>query len=511
MNPDTASMRLRIADNGRYFIDPDGSPFVWIADTAWTLPQRIMWQDVDYYLQLRKAQGFTVIQIVALDPERDVQMRDPAGNPALYDADPTKPNEAYFHHLDRVIDTAASYGLHVLLLPAWGQLVVGDNWMGQTFDRTLTVDNAYTYGEWIGLRYRDRDNVIWCMGGDRMPVHKDVDYRPVWRALAEGVAHGVTGQRLHWNVPDPLWQEIPMTYHPCHENETGRCSTMSYWTDDEAWISFIMLQSGHNANIRSWELVENEYDRASIARRNDTGNAARIMPVWDGEPAYEMMPTSFPEFTDFHGPWMVRRRAYWSLFAGAFGFTYGHCSVWSSIGERERDPMFQQTWFEAIHSPGAAQMQHMHALIEDLQLMTFQPCQELITENTEDLTTHVQACVSPDGATTCTYLPSGGDVAIDLAVLTGISARSGVHSDADVVNTIGCWWFNPRNGMLVADESHTIDGNGTLHTSSPDSGPEHDWILLTTADGTRPPIATHSYGDRPCRPSTVTKVFDWGE
>ena len=55
MNPDTASMRLRIADNGRYFTNPDGSPFVWIADTAWTLPQRIMWQDVDYYLQLRKA------------------------------------------------------------------------------------------------------------------------------------------------------------------------------------------------------------------------------------------------------------------------------------------------------------------------------------------------------------------------------------------------------------------------------------------------------------------------
>ena len=54
-----------------------------------------------------------------------------------------------------------------------------------------------------------------------------------------------------------------ITYHSCHEMETGECSTMSYWTDEEAWISFIMLQSGHGLNIKNWEIVKPDRRRKS--------------------------------------------------------------------------------------------------------------------------------------------------------------------------------------------------------------------------------------------------------
>jgi len=30
-------------------------------------------------------------------------------------------------------------------------------------------ENAKTYGQWIGARYKDRKNIIWIMGGDRNP------------------------------------------------------------------------------------------------------------------------------------------------------------------------------------------------------------------------------------------------------------------------------------------------------------------------------------------------------
>ncbi|MBT1176452.1 DUF4038 domain-containing protein [Bifidobacterium callimiconis] len=492
--------RLRIADDGRHFIGPDGTPFVWIADTAWTLPQRVMWQDVDHYLRLRRAQGFTVIQLVALDPERDERMRDPAGNPALIDDDVTRPNEAYFRYLDSIIDRAAELGLYVLLLPAWGQLVVGDNWMGQTFDRIVTADNAFAYGAWIGRRYRDRGNIIWCMGGDRMPVHKGIDYRPVWRSLAEGVAHGATGRRPHWNQADPVWRDIPMTYHPCHENETGLCSTMSYWTDDDRWISFVMLQSGHGADARNWQLVNHEY------RRDADGG--RVMPVWDGEPAYEEMPTSFPEFTDFHDDWMVRRRAYWSLFAGAFGFTYGHCSVWSSIGERERDAMFRHTWYESLTAPGAEQMKHLHALVEDLNLPSFRPCQKLLPGNTDDLRHHAQACISPDNALACIYLPTGGDITVDATTLREVLPDAGSPA-GDVPGGVhpSVWWFDPRTGALVSDM--ITESTGTLlRISAPTVGDGNDWILLLSSTG-RPPIYDHEYGERPGMATSPIKVFDW--
>ena len=75
--------KLRISKNGRYFVNDNGQPFCWLADTAWTLPQRLKWDDIEYYMKKRKSQGFTVLQIVALDPERDEEMRSPAGVKAL--------------------------------------------------------------------------------------------------------------------------------------------------------------------------------------------------------------------------------------------------------------------------------------------------------------------------------------------------------------------------------------------------------------------------------------------
>ncbi|WP_100407572.1 apiosidase-like domain-containing protein, partial [Bacillus solitudinis] len=320
--------KLKISENRRYFTHQDGTPFIWLADTVWTLAQRLKWDDVEYLMQKRKSQGFTVLQLVALDPEQDKEMRNPAGDKALLNNNLNTPNEKYFEYLDWIVDKAEEYGFYVLLLPVWGELVVGHNWMGEFSEKIVTKDNAYEYGKWIGNRYKDRTNIIWGLGGDRQPIHLGVDYKDVWRSMAEGIAKGVLGKDLKHNDKDPNWEKLLMTYHPCHEQETGECSTMSYWTDDDVWISFIMIQSGHGLTPKNYDLVKTYYD------------TEQPMPVFDAEPAYEQMPTAFPvpgtQF-EYHGGWMVRKRAYWSLFAGSFGHTYGHASVWCMISEKERD------------------------------------------------------------------------------------------------------------------------------------------------------------------------------
>lgn len=33
--------RLKISENKRYFVKANGEPFIWLADTAWTMPQRM--------------------------------------------------------------------------------------------------------------------------------------------------------------------------------------------------------------------------------------------------------------------------------------------------------------------------------------------------------------------------------------------------------------------------------------------------------------------------------------
>lgn len=483
--------KLRISENGRYFLNPDGTVFSWLADTAWTMPQRLKWDDVDYFMKKRKSQGYSVLQIVALDPEQDPEMRNPAGEKALLNDDIETPNERYFAYLDWIIDKAEEYGFYVLLLPAWGQLIVGHNWMGEFSTKIVTEENARQYGQWIGSRYKDKKHILWCLGGDRQPIHLGVDYKNVWRLMAEGIAKGVTGKDLKYDQPDPLWKELLITYHTCHEMETGECSTMSYWDDNEAWISFIMLQSGHGLTPKNYELVKKEYDRE------------RTLPVWDGEPAYEMMPTSWPDFKDFHGPWMVRKRAYWSLFAGAFGFTYGHCSVWCSISEKEKNAMNKLSWYDALHSEGAGQMKYLRELMDALQIASFRPRQDILPEivGEDVLDLHVQACGSKNQEYFCVYFPSGGETTLNLKDFQQERAYF--------------WWYNPRDGKFYSEQEHVTDQaeeklleNGIVSVKAPAYGPEQDWVLVAMKEKTQVPIKEKQYLDFE-EQAEAKKVFEW--
>ncbi|MBR3401215.1 MAG: DUF4038 domain-containing protein [Parasporobacterium sp.] len=486
--------RIRVSENGRYLETVSGKPLIWIADTAWTLPQRMKWDDAEYYMQTRKRQGFTVLQICALDPERDVKMRNPAGEPALFDNDLSRPNEAYFHYLDQILDMAQSYGFYVLLLPVWGQLVTGDDWGGGVFEKIMTEENAYEYGHYIGNRYKSRPNLLWCLGGDRQPIHKDVDYRPVWRKLAEGLAKGITGQDLQAQVPDPLWQDLMITYHSCHEMETGECSTMSYWTDEEAWISFIMLQSGHGLNIKNWEIVKKEYDRG------------KPLPVWDGEPAYEDMSTSWPitPETKFHGPDIVRKRAYWSLLAGAFGYTYGHANVWCMISEKERNQVMRTDWYEAVHSEASGQIAFLRSFLEDLEAYNSIPCQEVLEKRTESCEQqHRQAAYVLQGEALAVYYTGSAQESLCL------------EGFAPAGTTLYGWWYNPRDGKFyTAKGAETTDPfysevpSGRLHVTTPQEEPEEDWILLLRKDSPEIPIRQKIYYHKD-EAGQEKKVFAW--
>lgn len=490
--------KLRISENGRYFVTESGKPFIWLADTVWTMPQRLKWDDAEYLMKKRKSQGFTVLQIVALDPERDLEMHNPAGVKALHEDDITKPNEEYFKYLDWILSKAEEIGLYVLLLPVWGQLVVGHSWSGETFPRTVTAENAFGYGEWIGARYKNRKNIIWCLGGDRQPIHLGEDFRDVWRRMAEGLAKGVLGKDLAYNDDREEWKELLITYHACHEMETGECSTMSYWTDEEAWIQFIMLQSGHGLMPGNYELVEKEYNR------KEKYGKGRTMPVWDGEPAYEMMPTSWPitPETGFHGSWMVRKRAYWALFAGAFGHTYGHANVWCSVSEQEKNEISSCTWYEALDSEGSGQIKILRDFLESVPLTECEPAQELAVQDEDGgMDEHVQVTRHPENAFLCAYLPSGGSCTLRTEAL-GAECLYG-------------WWFNPRDGKCydkagaVAQKPFACDGvSQELTFTAPEAGAEKDWVLLLYTKETSVPVTEGVYGEEKAKVA-AKKVFEW--
>src|SRR4030042_4970635 len=55
---------LKVSENKRFIVHQDGTPFFYLGDTAWELFHRLGREEAEKYLEIRRKQGFTVIQAV---------------------------------------------------------------------------------------------------------------------------------------------------------------------------------------------------------------------------------------------------------------------------------------------------------------------------------------------------------------------------------------------------------------------------------------------------------------
>jgi hypothetical protein len=88
--------------------------------------------------------------------------------PFTIPGDFSTPNETYFVHADWVIHKAAEKGIQVLLAPdCLGYAGSDEGW----YEETLANGPAKlrNYGRYVGHRYKNCDNIIWLMGGNRNP------------------------------------------------------------------------------------------------------------------------------------------------------------------------------------------------------------------------------------------------------------------------------------------------------------------------------------------------------
>lgn len=433
--------RIKVSDNRRFLVTADGKPFFYLADTAWELFHRLDRNQAVEYLDKRASQGYTVIQAVALAELDGLTDPNPYGRLPLVDKDPTRadvtpgssPNDRkaydYWDHVDYIVDQANARGLYIALLPSWGRWV---NNTGKQDESLLTPQNAQQYGEFLGKRY-GRKGVLWILGGDRTAT----GFEPTWRALARGIAIGVAGKEDY--------DGVLMSFHP-RGGETS-----STWFHNDPWLDFNMHQTGHGLaeKTMSWARIAKDYDLTPAK------------PVLDGEPLYEDHPLDFRarEFGysfDAH----VRQRAYWSVFSGACGHTYGNHSVWQMYAPGRRPingPLFY--WNEAIHRPGAAQMQHLRYLIESRPYLSRVPDPSLLASALDGSDRIV--ATRGDGYA-FVYSAQGRKFTVNLGKISG--------------DRLQAWWFNPRTG--TAQEIDTIPNTGTREFTCPSEGFGSDWVLV---------------------------------
>ncbi len=367
--------RLKVSSNGRFLVTSDGKPFFWLGDTAWELFHRCASEDATHYLDNRQRLGFNVIQATVLAETDGLHTPNAYGDvPFLYD-DPTRPVESYFVYIDTIIELAKQRGLYIGLLPVWGDKVTPE-W-GIIFNK----DNARPYGAWIGRRYRDVDNIIWILGGDRPALKGTADWRPIWNAMAEGIRA-------------EAGDDILMSFHPPGGADgTGILHK-------EKWLDFHMLQSGHvPRDSVTWEMISNLY-QLELPK-----------PVLDDEPCYEDHPIdpflrrwepAFGCFTDYD----VRKQAYRAVFAGGCGHTYGHHSVWQFYTADRAPINFPQCiWQQAIERPGAAQMRHLKGLMLSRPYLKRIPDQSLILSDSSTRGAHIRATRDSEGQYVLVCMP----------------------------------------------------------------------------------------------------------
>jgi hypothetical protein len=425
---------LRVSDNKRYLVKADGTPFFYLGDTAWELFHRLNREEAERYLRRRAEQGFTVIQAVVLAELDGLHAPNPYGNTPLQNDDPTKPNEAYFKHVDWVVSKAAEVGLHIGMLPTWGDKIFKNQWgMGPEI---FTPENARTYGRYLGNRYKNAHNIIWVMGGDRNP-RNEADQQ-IWRSLAEGVTEGVGGK-----------DKVLVTFHP-QPQEQGSSST---WFHQDEWLDFNMFQNGHCRDVPVWDRISRDY------------NLTPTKPAMDGEPLYEDHPICFNAAENgFSLPYDVRRFAYLELFAGAHGHTYGCHSIWQMWGPKRKgvnSPL--RYWYESLDLPGANHMTHVRNLIESRPMLVRVPDQALVGgegATTKSALQRVQATRGEDYA--FVYSAGGLPFTVNMGKISGKQVKA--H------------WFDPRTGGAKAIGS--FNNSGTQTFTPPFSGFDQDWVLV---------------------------------
>jgi hypothetical protein len=389
---------LKVSDNRRYLVTENDSPFFWLGGTAWELIHRLNKEEIEFYLNDRANKGFTVIQTVILAELNGLTTPNAYGQLPLINNDPTKLNEKYFEHVDFVINQAEHYGLYVGLLPTWGDKF-SKKW--GTGPEIFSPENAEIYGELLAERYQNQDNIIWILGGDRIPETEE--HYEIVRAMAKGLRKLAANQLI--------------SYHP-----SGAKAATEFFND--AWLDVDMFQSGHSRVSKEFEYVI------------DSKNKVPARPVINGESRYENIPDRF--WQEGHSDWLddtdVRISAYWTMLSGAAGYTYGCNDIWQMYAA-DKDPVIEARtgWKQAIYLPGSGHMKFMKELLEVFPWQQMIINQSLILNDNPENELHIVCAEGADNDFIIAYTPGGLAMNIDLPKLRSQKVKA--------------FWFNPRSGI----------------------------------------------------------------
>jgi hypothetical protein len=409
---------LKVSDNRRYLTLSDGTPFLWMGDTAWSVPQRANDEEWETYLVDRAAKHFTVIQVgpaSAWAGPTDRQGQKPFTDKAC-----SQWNPAYWQAFERKIQRANEAGLVVLL--------VG---LMEPVHRYPEADQACRFAQNIVARLFG-NFVIFSPSFDSnfMPLANQVG-----QATREATAVHLITQHpgTPWNTPTPTFSD-------------------KYY--DEPYLDIAAVQTGHNGGHLDW-CAHHAIEWALHLYRHEPHK-----PAINLEAMYDAQGTNGWRAVD------TRSLGWRSWLSGAMGYSYGAGDVppkvprgSGAIWKWVTDPEKYDYWKKALQWDSAFQMQHLHDFLATLEWWRLEPAHELIRNQPGDVTRRRVLAKTAGGDLAVAYLPDEEAIEVDLssfpAPLTGR-------------------WFDPVHGQYTPLPNR-IANQGIQRFTTPAQG---DWVLL---------------------------------
>lgn len=389
--------KLTVSANHRFLQHENGKPFFWLGDTGWLMPQHLTREEVQYYFEKARKAGYNMVQVQvqSMDNFPCYNVYGQASFPFGWDMTKVDPEGvySYWDHLDYIVSTAEQNGIYVGLVAIWGYYVKSGK---------MNVEQAKTYGEFLANRYKDRPNIIWIMGGD---IQGDI-HPEVWDALATTIK-GIDANHI-------------MTYHP-----RGRYTSAQFWSQ-ASWIDLHTFQSGHRKYGQRMGNkvypIADDTEEDNWMYVDSTWAYKPVKPVLDDEPSYEDIPVGLHDPNERR--WQdydVRRYAYWSVFAGSCGHTYGHNALQQMLKPGYHTGYgsdgAEKTWYQALEAPGFNQMRHLKNLMLSLPYFERVPDQSIIAG--ENGTKYDRLIATRGDDYLLVYNYNSVDMSLDLSKISG--------------------------------------------------------------------------------------------
>jgi hypothetical protein len=443
----TAGFPFAVSSNSRYIVDGDGDPWFMAGDAAWGLIANVTYADAEAYLiSIGSSYGANTVMVSLIEGHYSNnpgsnQAGDPAYSGTMFQS---TPDADYWAHVDAIVVAAESLGITILAFPAY--LGYGTDGLAAEVNAASNAQ-MQAYGEFLGQRYANSPNIIWCAGGDR---GDNLDATNLARTDAM-----MTGIRMH--APHL------MTAHG--QDET---------TADGVFGAYSWLDLNNAYNAQRLPLVQSRTAYSDTPTR----------PAFFIEGQYEQDPQRSPVLAN--GALMLRTQEWAPQLAGMVGHVYGNDPRWY-FGDTWGGPYGGGTWQESLsHPAGDRDVGTLHfAYFASFWRFNTFPWWELVPDTTDTFLTagegsgETQAAAA-FGATSgyaVVYAPSNVSITLDLTEL-------------DVTSNVRIRRYDPTAGTYTTVGTYATTGSQSITHPGNNTWGHTDWVYLVEPAPAAPTVVT---------------------